>query len=142
MILFAPLPGLNHLLLGDKKKALSLFVIDTGMFLTWIFSESLLMKMLMLGIYAITFLPAAVETYQRARYGYGLIDTNAKWYVILLLLTTGFSALPLLWQSDSFGKAGKIAWSIAVPTLAALFFFFLSSQWDHIEATLQTLLTR
>lgn len=138
-LLLSPLPGLAHLYLGDKKKALSLLVIDAGIILTLVFSDSLLMKGLMLGIYIIAFLPAAVETYQLAAYDRRLLNTNAKWYVIIMLLTTGFSALPLLWQSNCFGRTGKTAWSIAVPVLATLFFFFLSSQWDDIEHWLQTL---
>ena len=139
-LLLSPIPGLSHLYLGDKKKAVSLLIIDTGILLTLIFSKSLLMKVLMLGIYTITFLPACIETYQIAKYGKRLLNTNSQWYVILLLLTTGFSALPLLWQSDSFSKTGKIAWTIAVPTLAALFLFFLASQWNDIEQRLQNLL--
>jgi hypothetical protein len=125
--------------LGKTKKALGLFVIDAGILSIWLFSDSILMRLLAAGIYLITFLPACVEGYQLARYGKNILDTSADWYVIILLLTTGFSALPLLWQSPNFSKNSKIAWTAAVPVLAVLFFGIIIKYWAGIEAYLRDL---
>lgn len=139
-LLLSVLPGLSLVYVGRHKKAFGLFVIDLGIILTFVFSESYIFKVLMAGIYLITFGPAALESYQLAKYGKNTIDTEARWYVIILLLTTGFSALPLLWKSAYFSKNAKISWSIAVPVLAVLFFTLLSSFWTDLDRYLRTIL--
>lgn len=90
-------------------------------------------------IYGVTFLPSCVESYQLARYGRNTVDTNARWYVTLLLLSTGFSALPLLWVSTQFSRTAKIIWTIAVPVLAIIFFSVLFRYWTFFEEYLQGL---
>ncbi len=127
------IPGLAHLYLGKRGKALGLLVIDAGIFLTLIFSETLLMKVLMAGIYLVTFLPACLETYRMAQNRESWIKTDSKWYTSVLLLTTGFNALPLLWQSKAFSKRYKILWTLAVVVLAAGFFTVLTVFWNSIE---------
>jgi hypothetical protein len=47
---------------------------------------------------------------------------DSKAYIIVMLLTTGINALPLLWQSANFSRHAKMLWTIAVPLLAVLFF--------------------
>ena len=51
--------------------------------------------------------------------------SESRFYITLLLLTRGFWALPLMWHSSSFTKRSKIAWSVAVPLLALLYFGLL-----------------
>lgn len=140
-ILLSLLPGLSLLYLGRTKKALGLFVIDAGIILTIIFSNSYILGCLMVGIYLVTFGPACLESYQLAKYGKNTIDTEARWYVVILLLITGFNALPLLWQSTHFSREAKIGWSIAVPILAILFFTLLASFWTDLDRYLKELLT-
>ena len=41
-------------------------------------------------------------------------------YVILMLLTVGPFALPLLWQSVKFSKTAKILWTVTVILIAFL----------------------
>jgi hypothetical protein len=126
-------PGLSHVYLGKVKKAIVLFIIDGGIILTLVYSESILMKILMINIYLFTFIPSALETYQLAQNKRSWISTDSKWYTVTLLLTTGFSALPLLWQNERFSKAFKILWTVLVPVLALCFFAVLFLFWDNIE---------
>jgi hypothetical protein len=135
------LPGLSLVYVGKFKQALPLFIIDAGIILTVIFSGSYIMKILMAGIYLVTFFPPALESYQLVKYGRNTINTEAQWYVIVLLLTTGFTALPLLWKSGNFSKKAKIAWTVAVPVLAVLFFALLAKYWDNLDDYLKDLLT-
>ncbi len=130
-------PGLSQLYLGRPKKAAGLLIVTTGITLSLIFSDSYLMVLIMCNIYLFTSVPAGVESYQIARYGRNTIDTSSRWYVVILLLTTGFTALPLLWNSGNFSKKAKITWSIAVPVLAAVFFTVLIRYWNALEALLR-----
>ncbi|MEW5894202.1 MAG: hypothetical protein AB1650_00345 [Candidatus Omnitrophota bacterium] len=135
------IPGLPQFYLGLSKKAASLFIIDAALFLSFFLTHSYVSRLLAVVIYLITFFPAAIESHQIARYGENRIDTSAKWYVIALLLTTGFSALPLLWQSEHFSRQAKMIWTAAVPILAAIFFTGLIKYWSHIERIIQSALT-
>lgn len=130
------IPGLGHFVLKRYKKALSLFCIDAGIAAGIIFPQAYVMKFIAAGIYFVTFLPNAAEAYQIARYGHNTISTDARWYVVLLLLTTGFAALPLLWSSKSFSKRAKAAWTVAVPVLAIAFFSSIAVYWDEINGVL------
>ncbi|MBD3263770.1 MAG: hypothetical protein GF375_01550 [Candidatus Omnitrophica bacterium] len=141
-ILLSALPGFSHIYLGRIKKGLSLLVIDTGMVLTLIFADSYIMTVIMVNIYFFTFLPACIETYQISKYGKGRTVTESRWYVVVLLLSTGFSALPLLWQSSLFSRKAKIGWTVAVPVLAVIFFTFLIRYWSVIETFFGSLFSR
>lgn len=135
-------PGLSFVYLGIWKKAVVLFIIDAGIALTFIFSGSYLAKLLALNIYLVTFMVPALESYQLARYGKKTVDSDARWYVTLLLLTTGFNALPLLWSSRMFSKKAKILWSIAVPLLAAVFVLLLVTYWQRADLFLRGFLEK
>lgn len=131
------IPGLAQIYLGEKRKGFTLLIIDGGIFLTLILSKSYLIRLLMSGIYLAAFLPSAIESHQMAKGSKRKLDTNSRWYVTMLILFTGFSALPLLWNSARFSKRAKIAWTIAVPVLAFLFFGFLIKYWDRLEDVLR-----
>lgn len=79
----------------------------------------------MLLIYGVTALPAVLETFLEAKGTVANPYRESRIYVIILLLTTSFSALPLHWQSPLFSRRGKMAWTLAVPVLAAIFFSLL-----------------
>jgi radical SAM superfamily enzyme YgiQ (UPF0313 family) len=140
VVLMSLVPGLSLLYLGRWKRSIVLFVIDAGIALAFFLSGSYLMKLLAVNIYFFTFIAPCIESYQLARYGKNTISSDSRWYVIILLLTTGFNALPLLWVSRSFSRKAKIAWTIAVPVLAVLFFGALISYWDTAENLLRELL--
>ena len=105
--LMSLVPGLSLLYLGRWKRAIVLFVIDAGIVLAFTLSGSYLMKLLAVNIYIFTFIAPFMESYQLARYGKNTISSDSRWYVVVLLLTTGFNALPLLWVSRSFSKRPK-----------------------------------
>lgn len=135
-LILSLIPGLSHLYLGKIKKAVVLFIIDAGLVLSLIYSNSYLMKLIAINIYLFTFLPACLETYNMAKGKESWINTDSKLYTVILLLTTGFSALPLLWQNKELSKRFKIIWTIAVPLLALVFVGVLASYWDNFEQLL------
>jgi TM2 domain-containing membrane protein YozV len=130
-------PGLGQIYIGKSKKGISLLIITLGVLLTIIFTHSYIIYALAIMIYFVTMVPAAIEAYQIAKFGRNTLDLDSRWYVVLLLLTTGFSALPLLWQSPNFTRNGKVAWSIAVPTLAIIFFSCLAWLGPEIDIYLE-----
>ena len=117
-------PGLGHLVLGKRGKALALFVVDFGMIVSVYFLNSRIGALLVGIVYFMAMVPAVIETYTLAQGGLSRFS-ESKFYIVALLLVTGFPALPLLWQSRVFSKRMKILWSIAVPALAILYFSFL-----------------
>lgn len=137
VFLLAPFPGVAHLVFGRRAKGAALSVILIGITAAWFFSDMLLPKLLATGIYFATAIPAALELLSSQETGKPVFDADAKWYVSLMLLMTGFNALPLLWQNDRFSRGEKIGWSIAVPLLAVLFFIFLVRYWMQLENRLQ-----
>jgi hypothetical protein len=139
-ILLSIIPGLSLLYLGRGKKTIALFIVDIGILLTLLLSTSYLAKLLAVNIYVFTFMVPFIESYQLARYGKNTVGTDSKWYVMVLLLTTGLNALPLLWQSGNFSHRAKILWSIAVPALAGIFVFALVNHWDAAENFLRNIL--
>lgn len=118
------IPGLGHLVLGKRGKAIALFILDLGIVCSVFFLRSTVGCLLACFSYLIIMIPAVIETYALARGEAGQFS-ESKYYIVALLLMEGFSALPLLWQSRVFSKRIKIAWSIAVPVLAILYFSFL-----------------
>lgn len=119
-------PGAGHWAVGKRGKAAAFFAIDIGMICTVFFLRSPVVLSLTCLVYFMVMVPAAIEVYTLSSGGVSQLS-ESKLYIVLLLLTTGFSALPLLWQSHSFSKRIKIAWSIVIPVLAALWFCFLGA---------------
>ena len=126
-------PGLGHWYVGKTRKAVALGFMDAGMLLAVTLFHSRLTYMLTAFVYLATMAPAMFEAWSTAKSGRAGFDMDSKPYVIAMLLVTGFNALPLLWQSRSFSRHAKIMWTIAVPTLAALFFVSLWVWRAHIE---------
>lgn len=119
-------PGVGHWVVGKRGKAVAFFAIDLGIICTALFLKSSMVLLLTCFVYLMVMVPAVIETYVLAQGGVSRFS-ESKPYIVLLLLVTGFSALPLLWQSHVFSRRIKIAWSIAVPVLAVLWFCFLGA---------------
>ncbi len=117
-------PGAGHLAVGKRKKAVALFVVDFGIVCSVFFLKSIPGHLLACFSYLMAMIPAVIETYTLAQGGMSQFS-ESKPYISALLLVTGFSALPLLWQSHVFSRRIKIVWSIVVPVLAILYFGFL-----------------
>jgi len=105
------IPGLGHMCLGKTKKAAALFIIFSGLITGFLLSDLMLIKALMCAAYCSIVVPGWLETYQIMRGRENKIDTDARWYTILLLLFTGFAAGPLLWQNKNFSRNSKICFS-------------------------------
>ena len=117
-------PGTGHWVVGKKGKAVSFFAIDLGIICMAFILRSPVALLLACFVYFAVMVPAVVETYVLARGGV-VRFSESKLYIVILLLVSGLAALPLLWESHSFSKQKKIAWSLAVLGLAILWFGFL-----------------
>ncbi len=119
-------PGLGQLYNGERAKGTALICIAAGIaggillatagplpFRSWL-------TPLMLGaICPFVWVPAILDARRRAvGLGSPLLAGEKVWYVVVMLLTVGPMALPLLWQSRRFSRAAKIGWTIAVIALA------------------------
>ena len=116
------IPGLGQIYVGESGKALALFCIDAGIFAGLFFSHSIVIFLLSLGVYFVTMIPASLQAYRSAGPDGAAHSQNSAAYVILMLLLTGFSALPLLWQSGRFSHRSKVWLTTMVFALAVLFF--------------------
>ena len=119
-------PGAGHWVVGRKGKAVAFFAVDLGIVCAVLFLRSPIAILLACVTYFMIMVPAVIETWTIARGGISQFSESRP-YIVLLLLTTGFSALPLLWQSHAFSRQIKIAWSIAVSALTILWFGFLGA---------------
>jgi hypothetical protein len=119
-------PGAGHWVVGKRGKAIAFFAVDLGIVCALLFLRSPIALLLACVTYFMIMVPAVIETWTIARGGVSQFS-ESKPYIVLLLLVTGLPALPLLWQSRSFSKRMKIAWSIVVPALAVLWFGFLGA---------------
>ena len=117
-------PGLGHLYLDKKRKAAVLFLIDLSIFFGGYFTNWSLIGFVLFMPYLLVMIPAALESYHLANGKIGGFSESRP-YIVLLLLTRGFFALPLLWQSHLFSNKNKVIGSILVPVFAVLYFGFI-----------------
>ncbi len=117
-------PGIGHWIVGKRRKAAALFAVDFGI-VCWIFLlKTTAGRFLTFFAYLMVMAPAVIETYALAQGGISEFS-ESKPYIVTLLLLSGLSALPLLWQSGVFSQRSKITWSIIIPVLAILHLGFL-----------------
>ena len=121
-VLSVAAPGLGQIYTGNAKKGLSVLCVYAGLLIAPILSHSYLITILAVVIYLVTVVPVTADAYQTAATGRSHVDIDAKWYVFLMLWFTGFSALPLLWQSKRFSHRAKTLLTTAVILLTVLFF--------------------
>lgn len=126
--LSALLPGLGQLYNRERAKGVALLLTAAGVLggLLWSTlgpraSRSAVTVALLLPVYLLLWLPAVHDAYKRARgAGQTFLTSTGPWYVIVMLVTLGPFALPLLWQSPAFSRAAKI-WLTVVVVAIALF---------------------
>lgn len=132
LVLSLILPGTGHFFHGHRRKGLSLIFMVAVVLMTFFFSSSLLMKCVLGLVYLSVLMSSVVETYLYFEQSDSAGLSDSKIYITFMLLTTGFGALPLLWQSG-FSKRAKVIWTLAVPALAVVFFTVLYAFKDVLE---------
>ena len=139
------LPGLGQLYNGERPKGIALLCMTLGvaygLFMSVLgpaSSRSLVTAVLLAIVYLLVWPPAVMDAY---RYAAGnpspLLAGEKTWYVILMLLTVGPMALPLLWQSPRFSRGGKIGWTIAVILIVLVGIAMLLVIGPAVERALQ-----
>lgn len=138
-------PGLGQLRNGERAKGIAILCITAGIWsgiLVATLGPPAFRSWLTVGVLALVYLfvwiPAIVDAYQRAAgIPTTLLSGGKRWYVILMLLTVGPMALPLLWQSPRFSQRAKIVWTIAVILIALVGLVVLVVVGPLIERTLR-----
>ena len=141
------LPGLGQLYNQERPKGVALLCMTAGIAYGLVMAtvgpaafRSLVTAVLLAVVYLFVWPPAVVDAYQRAAGKPSTWLSGEKaWYVILMLLTVGPMAVPLLWQSPRFSRGGKIGWTIAVILLALLGIAMLLFIGPAVERSLQNL---
>jgi len=116
------LPGAGQLYNGERPKGVALLCMTAGIAYGLVMStlgpaafRSVVTTVLLAAVYLFVWPPAVVDAYQHAAgKSSALLSGEKAWYVILMLLTVGPMAVPLLWQSPRFSRGGKIGWTVAV----------------------------
>lgn len=118
-------PGLGQWYAGDRAKGLVVLCMDAGL-LAGILLATIgppqmrsAMTVWFLGlVYVFVWVPAVIDAAQQAAgSAQPLLSGGRAWYVVLMLLTVGPGALPLLWRSPRFSRAGKLFWTLLVTTI-------------------------
>jgi len=141
------LPGAGQLYNGERPKGIALLCMTAGiaygLFMSVLgpsYSHSFITAVLLAIVYLLVWPPAVVDAY---RYAAGkpspLLAGEKTWYVILMLLTVGPMALPLLWQSPRFSRGGKIGWTVAVILIVLVGIAMLLVIGPAVEHALQRL---
>ena len=66
-------------------------------------------------VYLFVWIPAIIGAWQDAAgTAKPLLSGERRWYVILMLLSVGPGAIPLLWSSGRFSRIAKLLWTLAV----------------------------
>ena len=149
--LSALLPGLGQLYIGDVSGGVALLCTTLGFAggLAWATlgpdgSRSWLSALSLLAIYPVFCVPVVLDTLHRARGGVRAPPRyTGRWYVVVMLVTLGPLALPLLWQSATIPRIWKIVGSIlvvAVAVAAVLLVLFVGSLLERQLGELRELL--
>lgn len=123
-------PGLGQLYNGKPAKAVAFLCLTLGV---WLFMALAQwgppafrsdFTVIVLGItYLFIWIPAALEAFRGdPEHSTSLISGDRRWYVILMVLTIGAMAVPLIWQNRRFSRTAKWVWATigVVNTLLAL----------------------
>jgi hypothetical protein len=121
-LLSLALPGLGQWYAGDRAKGLVVLCMDAGILAGILLAtvgppqlRSAFTVWLLGAIYLFVWIPAVIDAAQHAAgQAQPLLSGGRAWYVVVMLLTVGPGALPLLWRSARFSRASKIVWTLAV----------------------------
>lgn len=114
------LPGLGQIYLREYAKGWVLLCMTGGVVVSLIINHSWFSWLLLGGVYLAIMIPAALDAFQSASGRPRLFAGDSVPYVIIMLLTVGPFAIPLLWQSKKFSRGKKIGWTIFVILVALL----------------------
>jgi TM2 domain-containing membrane protein YozV len=113
-------PGLGQIYLGERAKGWTFLCMGAGVAVSLIISHTAVACFLMGGIYLAVMIPAALDAFQTASGRPRTFSGDTIPYVIVMLLSVGPFAIPLLWQSQKFSPRAKIVWTIVVIGIALL----------------------
>lgn len=131
------LPGLGQLYLGERAKGLTLLCMTAGIILSLVMNHSWFSWLLLGGVYLAIMIPAAVDAFQTASGRPRFFTGDSRPYVIIMLLTVGPFAIPLLWQSPKFSKREKIGWTVFVILMALVVITVMSVVASFLDTVMK-----
>ena len=132
-LLSALAPGAGQLYNGERAKGWAMLCIAGGILLASAATHAWLTGLLLGAVYLCVMIPSASDAYRTAGGQAAPVQPQATWYVVLMLLSVGPFALPLLWQHPRFSRGAKIGWTIAVILMALAAVLALSSVGTTLE---------
>ncbi len=120
------IPGLGQIYRGQRAQGFAIVCVAAGVAagaLASLFGPASIQSPFTAAtlaiVYACVWLPAVLDAARsNAKDGGQLIAGRSRAYVVLMLVTAGPMALPLLWQSPAFSRGAKIFWTVGVVLLA------------------------
>jgi len=128
------IPGLGQLFLGDYAKGWTLICMDAGIVVGFLVNHGYIARFFIILIYLAIMIPAALDAFQNASGRPRAFGGDSVAYVIVMLLTVGPFAVPLLWQSSKFSKGAKIGWTVFVILCAFLTMVVMSLLASFFDA--------
>ena len=98
------LPGLGQLANRERAKGMAMLVMVAGMGVSALLAHSRTAAVLMGLLYLAVLIPSVLDAYQVAAGRSSRFGGGSRGYVIVMLITVGPFALPLLWQSPRFSR--------------------------------------
>ncbi|MFQ5739860.1 MAG: hypothetical protein ACE5JX_12695 [Acidobacteriota bacterium] len=146
--LSALLPGLGQLYKGDRAKGAATLLTSVGILAAILGASfgpvavrSRMSTLLFEVAYLFVWIPAVLDAYDTGdATGRSLLAGESRWYVVLMLVTVGPMALPLLWHSRRFSRASKVIWSAVVVVAVLLGVLFVMLAGPILEEFLRQLL--
>lgn len=129
-------PGAGQLFNREWAKGAAVLAMVAGMAASALMARSPATTALMGVLYLAVLVPAAMDAYQVAGGRPSRFTGGNRGYVIVMLLTIGPFALPLLWQS-AFSRAAKWAWTLAIMVIAAVCILAMAALGPFLDQLLQ-----
>ena len=143
----AALPGLGQYLKGQRTQGIIMLCMTCGILGTIALAvagpaalQSSITVWIMSLIYLFVWFPAVIDA--AGKPGSAASQTlsgDRAWYVVMMLLTVGPMALPLLWTSPRFSRRAKRAWTTFV-IIVFISAMYLTLVWiPKIEAMMRSM---
>lgn len=115
------LPGLGQIYRGEKLRGAVVLSISLAILTAILWSSrgpeafrSWLSTLFLELVYVVVWIPAVIDSHDPGRSGTRSFVLARPWYVVVMLITVGPLALPLLWHSSHFSRRHKLLWTAIV----------------------------
>jgi hypothetical protein len=129
-------PGVGQLYAGQRGVGIAVLCTVAGILLSAVAFRSPITLATMAVLYAVVALSASGDAVRVAAGAPSAFKAGTRWQIVLLLVTIGPFALPLLWQSQRFSQTAKILWTAFVILIAVSSVLILGALGPAMEQLL------